>query len=84
MQVESKSRTKFSLIFIETFLINTVSFNKHLHRLFNVKTLKGRNNSEGIAIRGRGLFSRRRSIQMKFENFVIVSFQIIANNYYDL
>ena len=71
MRVESKSLTKYSLDFHFKITHKYCIFsNKYTRRLFSVKA-KGRHLLEED-----DYLKKRRVIHMKFENFVIVSFQI--------
>ena len=79
MQVESKSLTKFSLHLKITHKYR-ISFTKRPWRLFKVKALRERL-LQGVSEKTGRLFEKKR---MKFENFVIISFQItVNNNHYD-
>ena len=62
-----------------------ISSSKHPRHLFNVEALRGGAYQRVALERRRRLFEKRGVIQMKFENFVTVSFQItLSSNYYDI
>ena len=83
MRVESKSITNCSLIFILRLLI---SLNNNLWCLSDVEVLRG-SAYYRVALEKREtlILEKRRVFHMKFENFVMASFEIIVNNnHYDI
>ena len=80
--MKSKSLTKWFLTLnLKSTHKYCISSGKHFQHLFNAKALRGGAiNWKHLKEIDRGLLKKRRVIPMKFENLVIVSFQITVNN----